>query len=178
MLPSRRDQHPSSKVVPSEPLQAKQSCLPQPLFRALVFQDHHQLCCPCLDTIQYLSTLPELRGPKQNTGLKVQPHSVLDTEGQLVLWSCWPQYIIQARIPLGFLATWIHTGSCLSGCQPIPLGPFPLGTFPATLPKAVVLHGVIMTQEQDLALYLIKPHTIGIGPLIQPAISVRTPFFC
>lgn len=74
--------------------------------------------------------------------------------------------MIPARIPLALLAPWEHAGSCLAGRQQTPPGPFALGTFSATLPTAVVLHRVIMTQEQDVALYLIKPHTIGLGPLI------------
>ncbi|CAM9632961.1 unnamed protein product, partial [Bubo scandiacus] len=35
-------------------------------------------------------------------------------------------------------------------------------------PKPVALHGVVVTQVQDLALSLVEPHTIGLGPLIQP----------
>ncbi|KAK4822061.1 hypothetical protein QYF61_008870 [Mycteria americana] len=40
--------------------------------------------------------------------------------------------------------------------------------FQPLFPKPVVLHGVIVTQVQDLALSLVKFHTIGPSPLIQP----------
>lgn len=46
-------------------------------------------------------------------------------------------------------------------------GPYPLGTFPTTLPQAVVLHEVVVTQGQILALDLVELHTIGLGPLVQ-----------
>ncbi|PKU44339.1 integral membrane protein dgcr2 idd [Limosa lapponica baueri] len=35
-------------------------------------------------------------------------------------------------------------------------------------PKPVALHGVVVTQVQDPALGLVEPHTIGLGPSIQP----------
>ncbi|KAK4826947.1 hypothetical protein QYF61_012796, partial [Mycteria americana] len=41
-------------------------------------------------------------------------------------------------------------------------------------PKPVALHGVVVTQVQDLALGLVEPHTIGLGPSIQPVQSVPT----
>ncbi|KAK4816620.1 hypothetical protein QYF61_019319 [Mycteria americana] len=40
--------------------------------------------------------------------------------------------------------------------------------FQPLFPKPVALHGVAMAQVQDLALGLLKPHTIDLGPLIQP----------
>jgi len=44
---------------------------------------------------------------------------------------------------------------CLGACQPL-------------FPKPVTLCGVVVTQVQDLALGLVEPHTIGLGPSIQP----------
>ncbi|KAK4832297.1 hypothetical protein QYF61_021696 [Mycteria americana] len=41
-------------------------------------------------------------------------------------------------------------------------------SFQALFPKPVALHGVAVTQVQDLALGLVKPHTIDLGPSIQP----------
>ncbi|KAK4829890.1 hypothetical protein QYF61_007282 [Mycteria americana] len=40
--------------------------------------------------------------------------------------------------------------------------------FEPLFPKPVALHGVAVTQVQDPALGLVKPHTIGLGPSIQP----------
>ncbi|KAK4830585.1 hypothetical protein QYF61_011820 [Mycteria americana] len=43
-----------------------------------------------------------------------------------------------------------------------------LAAFQPLFPKPVVLHGVAVAQVQDLALGLVKPHTIVLGPSIQP----------
>ncbi|KAK4831289.1 hypothetical protein QYF61_016759 [Mycteria americana] len=40
--------------------------------------------------------------------------------------------------------------------------------FQPPFPKPVALHGVAVTQVQDPALGLVEPHTLGLGPLIQP----------
>ncbi|KAK4816774.1 hypothetical protein QYF61_022772 [Mycteria americana] len=40
--------------------------------------------------------------------------------------------------------------------------------FQPLFPKPVALHGVAVAQVQDLALGRVKPHTIGLGPSIQP----------
>ncbi|KAK4810511.1 hypothetical protein QYF61_004291 [Mycteria americana] len=40
--------------------------------------------------------------------------------------------------------------------------------FQPLFPKPVVLHGVAVAQVQDLTLGLVEPHTIGLGPSIQP----------
>ncbi|KAK4810751.1 LOW QUALITY PROTEIN: hypothetical protein QYF61_007725 [Mycteria americana] len=62
----------SDKVSPQPPfLRAKQSQFPQPLLIRLTL---HQLCCPSLDTLQHLSVLLVLRGPKVNTVFEVRPH--------------------------------------------------------------------------------------------------------
>ena len=44
-------------------------------------------------------------------------------------------YLIPARMPLAFLATWAHCWLMLAGCQPTPPGPFPPASSPATLPQ-------------------------------------------
>jgi len=43
-------------------------------------------------------------------------------------------FLIQARIPLAFLATWHTAGSCSASCWPAP-SLFLLASFPATLPQ-------------------------------------------
>ncbi|KAK4832512.1 hypothetical protein QYF61_023577 [Mycteria americana] len=40
--------------------------------------------------------------------------------------------------------------------------------FQPLFPKSVALHGVVVTEEQDLALGLVKHHTVDLGPSIQP----------
>ncbi|GAB0204040.1 hypothetical protein GRJ2_002869600 [Grus japonensis] len=44
---------------------------------------------------------------------------------------------------------------------------FRQAAFQPLFPKPIALHGVIVTQVQDLALSLLEPHTVGLGPLIQ-----------
>ncbi|KAK4816301.1 hypothetical protein QYF61_014599 [Mycteria americana] len=46
--------------------------------------------------------------------------------------------------------------------------------FQPLFPKPVALHGVVVTQVQDPALGLAEPHTIDLGPLIQPVQSLPT----
>ena len=45
---------------------------------------------------------------------------------------------------------------------------FPTGHFPAALPRPVALRGVVVTQVRDPALLLVEPHTVGLGPSVQP----------
>ncbi|KAK4828887.1 hypothetical protein QYF61_001445 [Mycteria americana] len=45
---------------------------------------------------------------------------------------------------------------------------FHQAAFQPLFPKPVTLHGVAVTQVQDPALSLVEPHTIGLGPSIQP----------
>jgi len=49
--------------------------------------------------------------------------------------------------------------------------------FQSLLPKPVALHGVVVTEVQDPALGLVKPHTVGLGPLIQPVALQSLPTF-
>ncbi|KAK4815525.1 hypothetical protein QYF61_003217 [Mycteria americana] len=51
---------------------------------------------------------------------------------------------------------------------------FCLAAFQPLFPKPVALHGVAVAQVQDLALSLVEPHTIGLGPSIQPVQSLPT----
>ncbi|KAK4828716.1 hypothetical protein QYF61_000554 [Mycteria americana] len=43
-----------------------------------------------------------------------------------------------------------------------------VAAFQPLFPKPVALHGVVVAQVQDLALGLVEPHTIVLGPSIQP----------
>jgi len=64
-----------SKVPPQPPLlQTEEPQLPQPLLVRLVLQTPHQPRCPSLDTLQPLSVLLVVRGPKLNSVLKVRPY--------------------------------------------------------------------------------------------------------
>ena len=65
----------SDKVPPQPPLlQTKQPQLPQPLLIRLVLSTLLQLHCPPLDTLQQLSVLLVVWGPKLNTALQMRPH--------------------------------------------------------------------------------------------------------
>ncbi|KAK4826971.1 hypothetical protein QYF61_012912 [Mycteria americana] len=133
----------SDKVSPQPPLlQAKQSQLPQPLLITLLLQTLHQLRCPSLDTLQTLNVSLVVRGPKLNTVFE-DAIGFLGRLGTLLAH-------IQAAVnqhPQVLL--------CLAAFQPL-------------FPKPVALHGVAVAQVQDLALGLVKPHTIDLSPLIQP----------
>ncbi|KAK4829008.1 hypothetical protein QYF61_001764 [Mycteria americana] len=105
----------SDKVSPQPPfLQAKQPQFPQPLLIRLVLQTLHQLRCPALDTLQHLNVSLVVGGPKLNTGFEVRPHQcrVQGTITSLVLLAT--LFLIQARMPLAFLATWAHCWLILS----------------------------------------------------------------
>ncbi|KAK4827050.1 hypothetical protein QYF61_013234 [Mycteria americana] len=70
---------------------------------------------------------------------------------------------------IGFLG---HLGTLLAHIQPAvnqhPQVLLCLAAFPPLFPKPLALHGVAVAQVQDLALGLVKPHTIGLSPWIQP----------
>ncbi|KAK4828478.1 hypothetical protein QYF61_026703 [Mycteria americana] len=71
-----------------------------------------------------------------------------------------------------------HLGTLLAHIQPAidqhPQVLFHEAAFQPLFPKPVALHAVVVTQVQDLALGLVEPHTIGLGPLIQP-VQINTP---
>ncbi|KAK4831669.1 hypothetical protein QYF61_018636 [Mycteria americana] len=78
-------------------------------------------------------------------------------------------FLIQARMLLPFLAT---LGTLLAHIQLAinqhPQVLFCQAAFQPLFPGTVALQGVVVTQVQDLALGLVEPHTIGLGPLIHP----------
>lgn len=57
---------------------------------------------------------------------------------------------------LAFLATWAHTSSCSTYCQPTPSGPFSLACFPTTLPKPAVLQGMLWLKCRSQQLGLVQ----------------------
>ncbi|KAK4826388.1 hypothetical protein QYF61_008059, partial [Mycteria americana] len=166
----------SNKVSPQPPLlQAKQPQFPQPLLIKLLLQTLHQLRCPSLDTLQHLNVSLVVGGPNLNTVFKMRPpqcrvqghdhfptpagHTISDTSQDAVGF-------------LGHLGTLpahvqvtVNQHSQVLFCQ---------AAFQPLFPKPVALHGVAVTQVQDLALGLVKPHTVDLGPSIQPVQSLPT----
>ena len=85
--------------------------------------------------------------------------AVLSTGRWSLPWFCWSHSATgQDTIGLlGHLGThWLFQGSVQRAA------------FQPLFPKPVVLHGIIVTQEQDLALGLVELHTVVLIPLIQP----------
>ncbi|KAK4821776.1 hypothetical protein QYF61_000837 [Mycteria americana] len=149
--------------------QTKQSQFPQLLLITLLLQTLYQLHCPSLDTLQHVHVFLVLRDPKLNTVFEVRlyqhqvqghghfpspaGHTIPDT----------------SQDAIGFL---VHLGTLLAHVQPAinqhPQVLFCQAAFQPLFPKPVALHGVVVTQVQDPALGLVKPHTIDLGPSIQP----------
>jgi len=97
----------TNKVLPQPPLlQTKQPQFPQLFLLRLVLQTPHQPHCPSLDTLQHLNVLLVVRGPKLNTVLEMQPYQYRGMIISLLLLAT--LFLIQARVPLVFLATWAH----------------------------------------------------------------------
>ncbi|KAK4815884.1 hypothetical protein QYF61_009935, partial [Mycteria americana] len=160
----------SNKVSPQPPLlQAKQPQLPQPLLIRLVLQTLHQLRCPSLDTLQHLHVSLVVRGPKLNTVFEVRPHQCRVQGHDHCPSPAGHAISDTSQDAIGFLG---HLGTLLAHLQPAvhqqPQVLFCLAAFQPLFLKPVVLHGVVVTQVQDLALGLVKPHTIDLGPSIQP----------
>ncbi|KAK4830776.1 hypothetical protein QYF61_013609 [Mycteria americana] len=162
----------SDKVSPQLPfLQAKQPQFPQPLIIRLVLQTLHQLRCPSLDTLQHLNVSLVVRGPKLNTVFEVWPHQCR-VQGHDHFPSPAGHTIPDtSQDALGFLG---HLGTLLAHVQPAvnqhPWVLFHQAAFQPLFPKPVALHGVVVTQVQDLALSLAEPHTTGLDLLIQPSL--------
>ncbi|KAK4820689.1 hypothetical protein QYF61_003609 [Mycteria americana] len=160
----------SDKVSPQPPfLQAKQSQLPQPLLIRLLLQTLHQLRCPSLDTLQHLNVPLVVGGPKLNTVFEVRPHQCR-VQGHDHFPSPAGHAIFDtSQDAIGFLG---HLGTLLAHIQAAvnkhPQVLLCQAAFQPLFPKPVALHGVAVAQVQDLALGLVKPHTIDLGPSIQP----------
>ncbi|KAK4810445.1 hypothetical protein QYF61_004225 [Mycteria americana] len=149
--------------------EAKQPQFPQPLLIRLVLQTLHQLRCPSLDTLQHLNVSLVVRGPKLNTVYKVQPHQCR-VQGHDHFPSPAGHTIPDtSQDGLGLLG---HLGTLLAHVQLAvnqhPQVLFHWAAFQPLFPKPVALHGVVVTQVRDATLSFVEPHTVGLGPSIQP----------
>ncbi|KAK4825593.1 hypothetical protein QYF61_000682 [Mycteria americana] len=120
-------------------------------------------------TLQHLNVSLVVRGPKLNTVFEVRPHQCR-VQGDNHFPSPPGQTIFDiSQDAIGLLG---HLGTLLAHIQPaVDQHPQVLlcqAAFQPLFPKPVALHGVVMTQVQDLALSLVEPHTIGLSPSIQP----------
>ncbi|KAK4826008.1 hypothetical protein QYF61_003781 [Mycteria americana] len=160
----------SDEVSPQPPfLQAKQSQLPQPLLIRLLLQTLHQLRCPSLYALQYLNIPLVVGGPKLNTVFEVRPHQCR-VQGHNHFPSPAGHAIFDTgQDAIGLLG---RLGTLLAHIQAsVNQHPQVLlcqAAFQPLFPKPVALHGVAVAQVQDLALGLVKPHTIHPSPSIQP----------
>ncbi|KAK4824928.1 hypothetical protein QYF61_021548 [Mycteria americana] len=148
---------------------AKQSQFPQLLPISLVLQTLHQLRCPSLDMLQHLNVSPVMRGPTLNTVFEVRPHQCR-VQGHNHCPSPAGHAIPDtSQDAIGLLG---HLGTLLAHIQAAvdqhPRVLFHQAAFQPLFPKPVALHGVVVTQVQDPALSLVKPHTTGFGPSMQP----------
>ncbi|KAK4830691.1 hypothetical protein QYF61_012860 [Mycteria americana] len=152
-----------------EVFKAKQPQLPQLILIRLVLQTLHQLRCPSLDTLQHLNVSLVVGGPKLNTGFEVQPHQCQVQGHDHCPSPAGHTIFYTGQDAIGFLG---HLGTLLALIQPAvnqhPQVLFCLAAFQPLFPKPAALHGVAVAQVQDLALGLVKPHTIDLGPSIQP----------
>ncbi|KAK4816662.1 hypothetical protein QYF61_019898, partial [Mycteria americana] len=148
----------SNKVSPQPPfLQAKQPQLPQPLLIRLVLQTLHQLRCPSLDTLQHLNVSLVVGDPTLNTAFEVWPHQCR-VQGHDHFPSPAGHTISDtSQDAIGLVG---HLGTLLAHIQPAvdqhPQVLLCLAAFQPVFPKPVVLHGVVVTQVQDLALGLFE----------------------
>ncbi|KAK4826692.1 hypothetical protein QYF61_010701 [Mycteria americana] len=149
--------------------QAKQSQLPQPLLIRLLLQTLHQLRCPSLYALQYLNVPLVVGGPKLNTVFEVRPHQCR-VQGHNHFPSPAGHAIFDTgQDAIGLLG---RLGTLLAHIQAAvnqhPQVLLCQAAFQPLFPKPVALHGVAVAQVQDLALGLVKPHTIHPSPSIQP----------
>ncbi|KAK4832221.1 LOW QUALITY PROTEIN: hypothetical protein QYF61_021068 [Mycteria americana] len=157
----------SDKVSPQPPcLWARQTQFPQTLLIRLIL---HQLPCPSLDTLQHLSVFPGVRVPKLNTGFEMRPHQC-QAQGDNHFSSPAGHAIPDtSQDAIGLLS---HLGTLPAHVQAAvdqhPQVLFHWAAFQPLFPKPAALHGVVVTQVQDPALGLVEPHTVDLGPSIQP----------
>ncbi|KAK4830604.1 LOW QUALITY PROTEIN: hypothetical protein QYF61_012030 [Mycteria americana] len=159
----------SSKISPQPLLlQAKQSQFPQLLLIRLVLQTLHHLPCPSLDTLQHLNVPLVVGGPKLNTVFEVWPHQCRVQGHDHFPTPAGHTISDTSQDAVGFFG---HLGTLLAHVQPAVNQHSQVllcwAAFQPLFPKPVALHGVVVTQVQDLALGLVKPHTIDLVPSIQ-----------
>ncbi|KAK4815185.1 LOW QUALITY PROTEIN: hypothetical protein QYF61_021045 [Mycteria americana] len=137
--------------------QDKQSQLPQPLLIRLLLQTLHQLRCPSLHPLQYLNIPLVVGGPKLNTVFEVRPHQCRVQGHNHFPTPAGHAIFDTSQDAIGFLG---HLGTLLAHIQ-----------------AAVNQHPqVLLCQAAFQALFpkprcmglLVKPHTIDLGPWIQP----------
>ncbi|KAK4817461.1 LOW QUALITY PROTEIN: hypothetical protein QYF61_015616 [Mycteria americana] len=158
------------EVSPQPPsLQAKQPQVPQPLPISLVLQTLPQLRCPSLHTLQPLNVSLVVRGPELNTVFEVRPHQCQVQRDDHCPSPAGHTIFNTSQDAIGFLG---HLGTLLAHIQAAvnqhPQVLLCQAAFQPLFPKPVALHGVAVAQVQDPALGLVKPHTIGPSPSIQP----------
>ncbi|KAK4815221.1 hypothetical protein QYF61_022868 [Mycteria americana] len=141
----------------------------QPIPISLVLQTLPRLRCPSLDTLQPLNVSLGVRGPTLNTAFEVRPHQC-QVQGHDHCPSPAGHAIPDtSQDAVGCLG---HLGTLLAHIQAAvnqhPQVLFRWAAFQPLFPKPVALHGVAVTQVQDLALGLVGSHTIDLGPSIQP----------
>ncbi|KAK4806232.1 hypothetical protein QYF61_013376 [Mycteria americana] len=119
--------------------------------------------------LQPLNVSLVVRGPKPNTVFEVRPHQCR-VQGHDHFPSPAGHAIFDtSQDAIGLLG---HLGTLLAHIQ-VAVNQHPqvllcLAAFQPLFPKPVALHGIVVAQMQDLALGLVEPHTIGLGPSIQP----------
>ncbi|TRZ25363.1 hypothetical protein HGM15179_001681 [Zosterops borbonicus] len=85
-------------------------------------------------------------------------------------------FLMQARVPLAFLATWTHCWLMFSCCHQSPQVPFLLATVQPHHPQPITLKAVIGAKVQDSILGLTKLQLVRLCPSIQPfQVSLQSP---
>ncbi|KAK4824931.1 hypothetical protein QYF61_021551 [Mycteria americana] len=147
----------------------KQPQVPQPLPISLVPQTLPQLHCSSLDTLQPLNVFVVVRGSKLNTGFEVRPHQCRVQGDDHCPSPAGHTIPDTSQDAIGFLG---HLGTLLAHIQAAVNQHaqvlFHQAAFQPLFPKPVALHGVVVTQVQDPTLGLVEPHTIDLGPSMQP----------
>ncbi|KAK4829830.1 hypothetical protein QYF61_006840 [Mycteria americana] len=110
-----------------------------------------------------------MRGPKLNTGFEVWPHQCQVQGHDHFPTPAGHRIPDTSQDAIGFLGC---LGTLLAHIQ-VAVNQHPevllcQAAFQPLFPKPVALHGVAVAQVQDLALGLVKPQTIDLGPSIQP----------
>ncbi|KAK4810572.1 hypothetical protein QYF61_004535 [Mycteria americana] len=120
-------------------------------------------------TTQHLNVSLVVRDPKLNTVFEVRPHqcqvqghdhfpspaghTIFDTSQDAI------GFLGRLGALLAHIQAAVHQHPQVLLCQ---------AAFQSLFPKPVALHGVAVAQVQDLALSLVEPHTVDLGPSIQP----------
>ncbi|KAK4828751.1 hypothetical protein QYF61_000742 [Mycteria americana] len=150
----------------------EQSQFPQLLLIRLVLQTLHQLRCPSLDTLQHLNVPLVVRGPKLNTVFEVWPHQCRVQGHDHFPTPAGHTIPDTSQDAIGLLG---HPGTLPAHIQVAvdqhPQVLFCWAAFQPLFPKPAALHGLV-SQVQDLTLGLVEPHTVGVGPLTQPVLTL------